>query len=184
MSTKEYKGEDAAHVSVELVLQWLLERRQHLISYGCVILKDRQLAEDIFQEICVLVVQKWQDFDSAESVLRWSLATTRNKAVDEVRRRERHAKVFSDELLEMLADQLVEDGVSDEFQQWRHDSLKKCVLELTPRVRQLLYLRYAQGQKPAEIAEGTSAKIQTVYKTMARSLDSLRVCLQSEGILS
>lgn len=178
MDTNNREG--TAQVTVDLVLQWLLQRRQHLLSYGGVILKDSQLAEDIFQEICVLVVQKWQEFDSAESVMRWSLATTRNKAVDEVRRRERHAKVFSDELLEMLADQLVEDRVSDELQTWRHDSLKKCVLELTPRVRQLLYLRYAQGQKPAKIAEATGTKIQTIYKTMARSLDTLRVCLETE----
>ncbi|MFC4991923.1 RNA polymerase sigma factor [Rubritalea tangerina] len=173
-------GEQVSERSLEQSLQWVLERRQHILCYARVILKDQQLAEDIFQEICVLVVQKWQEFDDAEAVLRWSLVAARNKAIDEVRRRERQARVFSEEVLEYLADQLVHEADGQAGRVEAYQALNSCVMQLTPRARKFLYLRYAQGQKPAQIAAALGAKVQTVYKTVARTLDTLRVCLDSE----
>ncbi|BDS06888.1 hypothetical protein NT6N_19280 [Oceaniferula spumae] len=168
--------------SPEDVAKWLLEKQSHIIAYARVIVQDMQLAEDIFQDVCVRAVKMSAEFDSAEGTVRWAMKAARNKAIDYLRKTRREVAMFSPELLDRLSDEWM--GVTyhaqqDDGQQAVYKNLEYCLAKLTKRTRALLDMRYGDGRKPNEIAAMVDQKVTAVYKTLTRANSTLKSCMEN-----
>lgn len=172
---------DDGPFSADQVAGSMLVIRLQIVGYAQVIVRDMQLAEDVFQEVCVEAVKCCDKFHSDEHLFRWAMKTARYRATDQCRKRARQPCSLSPELLSQLADDWIVMVLRDDNKSYPEaalERLEECMDQLTPRARQLMLLRYREGRKSAEIAALLNQRIQAVYKATSRAILTLRTCMK------
>ena len=172
----------------------LLERhRRPLFGYLCRILKNRELAEDTFQEVFVKVMKARANYKKTAKFSTWLYRIARNAAVDALRRESyrkteslsqpRNAAGDSDLTLQDAIPSS-NPGPDAEFDRKQFsDALKKCIESLNPEQREVFVLRQYQNLPFREIASITGASESTVKSRMRYALKSLRTMLIEESIV-
>jgi RNA polymerase sigma-70 factor (ECF subfamily) len=172
----------------------LLERhRGPLFGYLCRILKNRELAEDTFQEVFIRVMKARARYKKTAKFSTWLYRIAHNAAVDALRR-ESYRKTESLSQPRSAAgnsDLTLQDaipssnpGPDDEFDRKQFsDSLKKCIARLDPLQREVFVLRQYQNLPFREIASIAGATESTVKSRMRYALQNLRKMLVEENIV-
>ena len=164
------------------IVRSLLKDRLKILSYLDSILSDFHLAEDCYQDVCAAAVAMVDYFEDATHVLRWSLRTGRNKAIDSLRRRDRQPCALDDGALEALEKQWLAESSHpshpSENDSDRIHALKGCLGELTENSRKIVTLRYHEGLNSGRIAELLGRKVEAVYRSLARAHVVLRECME------
>ena len=172
----------------------LLERhRRPLFGYLCRILKNRELAEDTFQEVFVKVMKARAQYKKTAKFSTWLYRIARNAAVDALRR-ESYRKTESLSQPKNAAgdsDLTLQDAIPSsnpgpdaEFDRKQFsEALKKCIESLNPEQREVFVLRQYQNLPFREIANITGASESTVKSRMRYALNSLRTMLIEESIV-
>lgn len=140
------------------------------------ILRDRDLADDIVQDVFVKIWNKAGDFNpEIASPITWMATITRNRALDEVRRR--GARVFvGDAVLDGLESDDVPALALLERQE-DVDKLKRCLEGLEVEKRKMVRLAYLDGMSREELAEKFDRPEGTIKTWLRRSLMQLKGCL-------
>jgi len=137
------RGEAAAY-------RELVERiEKPLVNFILRFVGERHVAEDLFQEVCVIAVQKAAEFQDGTSFIAWARTIARNKLREQLRRRSG-----------VNVDDAFFDGLESAFDavrdpDVRKDALRRCLGEIQERTRQMLVWRYEEGLSAASIAERT-----------------------------
>jgi RNA polymerase sigma-70 factor (ECF subfamily) len=156
----------------EEVAALLIAQRLPLIAFFASVTRDFQMAEDVFQEICVKAVARAGEFESAAHVTNWARLAGRHRSIDTVRGRSGRYEGLSEELLATLAEEW--PSVGDPRQQ----ALTQCMEEVTPNNRELLRLRYFERRTCGEVATLMGRKLESVYQALARIHRVLGDCVQ------
>ena len=142
------------------------------------ILRDREASEEVVQDTFVAVWRRAASYQaSVGRPYSWLFKITRNRAIDELRRRRSGGQRISREggRLPDLPEVAEEDGQLSELGSPMVGALKG----LPPEQREVLELSYFGGFSQREISERTGTPLGTV-KTRARlALKKLRKALQS-----
>lgn len=153
-----------------------LQHAASLRGFVVGLLPDRVMADDVFQEVFLTVVQRGADFRRDGNFLAWVRGIARNKVLEHYRRQRLRALSFDEQLVELLAEAVDEGG--PKFEQQR-ESLARCLERLAPRAREIVDLRYAeQSLSVSEIAERLSWTTNAVHVALARARAFLRECTQ------
>ncbi len=139
----------------------------------CLAAGDQGLADDVFQEVFLVVSRRAQDFRPDGDFTAWVRGIARNKLLAVLRQRSR-GFAFSQEVQELLA---AEAPADDEWDR-HHKALNTCLESLAPRARELATLRYAEGLVPTAIAEQVSWTVNAVNVTLSRVRRQLRECCE------
>lgn len=145
--------------------------------YGIIlrILGRREIAEDVLQEVYLLVWQRAAAFDRTQaSGVTWLAAIARNRALDEKKRKGLVATNELDEALNLAAD---EDPLADCA---RNDELRRvlsCLDRLDPEHRRTILLAFDKGLTREEIAVHTGRPSGTIKTWVRRGLAQLKECL-------
>jgi RNA polymerase sigma-70 factor (ECF subfamily) len=161
---------DPAHVS-----QLLLKHRHGLLAFLHGLIADPHAAEDLFQEVSLVVVQKAAEFEEGTNFPAWTRTILRNKVREHFRKRE---GVLIDEALldELDRDfRAVEEGIDPDG---RREALRRCLGKLTDRVRQAIVLRYDEGLSPSAIGDRTGQSRAAVNSLLQRAREALRECVE------
>lgn len=148
---------------------------------GCLmhILRRRDLAEDVLQEVFVAVWQRADRFDELRGRAdAWLYSIARYKAIDELRRR-RSAGGVHDELDDQTAapdSARADTGI--EFSALE-STLNSCLELLGATQRRCVTLAFVEGCSHDEIARRVESPLGTVKSWVRRGLASLRECLNS-----
>ena len=140
------------------------------------ILRRRELAEEVLQEVYLRIWERASDFESSRaSPITWMAAIARNRALDELRRRELNYVPAGEEVLEFpdsskLASEQVE--LSEELQR-----LEQCLSELEPERRDAIRLAYLDGLSRKELAARFNLPLGTIKTWLHRGLKQLKDCL-------
>lgn len=139
------------------------------------ILKRRELAEDVLQDVFVKVWQQAGQFDAIRGrALAWLISIARYRAID-VQRASRPMLLLSDSELE-LEPQLQVAGPADGG--GVRSALLRCLELIAAPQRRCLLLAYEQGLTHGEIARALGEPLGTVKSWVRRSLQALRRCLE------
>lgn len=154
----------------------LLSERLALTAYLATITRDYQMAEDVYQDVCVKAIVRHEPFESQAHLRNWARASGRNRAVDILRARDGRYEGLNEELLSVLADvwpAAPADG-------WRHrrEALTRCMAQLSLNNREILKLRYFEGRSGRDVAEMLGRKVETVYQALARIHKTLGECIR------
>lgn len=139
------------------------------------ILGRREVAEEVLQEVYLLVWQHAANFDRAQaSGVTWLAAIARNRALDEKKRK---APVKTDELDVVLNLVAAEDPLADCAQ---NDELRRalaCLDLLDPEHRRTILLAFDRGLTREEIAVHIGRPAGTIKTWVRRGLAQLKECL-------
>lgn len=147
------------------------------------VLRDHQMAEDAVQEAFIDAWRQAERYDAERSTeLGWLLTLTHRRAVDRVRKEERHGA--------LAVPGETDDGVVDdppEEQVWRAErarSLRGALPGLTPEQYEVLVLAYFGGYTQREIAGLVGIPLGTVKTRTVAAMRRLAVVLRSTGLES
>src|SRR3954454_5143462 len=155
----------------------LIEQYQHrLFRYLVHLTSDRQLAEDLFQDTWLRVLERGTQFDGRHDFAPWLLRLARNLTIDHFRR---HKLLSLDELSD--PDREMPLQVADQrptaFDQLASaqdaEKVLACLSGLAAPFREVLVLRFQEEMSLDEIAAVVSIPLATVKSRLYRALDML-----------
>jgi RNA polymerase sigma-70 factor (ECF subfamily) len=138
---------------------------------------DRHAAQDLTQEVAMLLWQKFDTFgpdSEPHNYLNWTLQTARYCAANWRRRHHKRALPLSNETFELLADEA--QRLSSTFDD-RLDALRECLATLPTEKMQLLRSYYGQERRVAIIAAERGVSVQAIYRAIQRLDRSLLECI-------
>ena len=127
-----------------------LYRRSRDDVYGYVagLLRDRSAAEDVTAQAFERAYRRRRSFDQRRGTHRaWLFGIARNAAVDELRRRSRHAELVGEH-----ADDSAPAPEEAADVALRRTALRSAMAKLSPRERELVALKFFAGLTNPEIA--------------------------------
>jgi RNA polymerase sigma-70 factor (sigma-E family) len=138
---------------------------------------DWHLAEDLMQTTLIKVYRAWPKVQKQDSVQNYARKVLLNTWLDEKRRPWRRSELR----VETLPDRadVAADPTAAEARSWAKDLAHRALLELPPRQRAALVLRYFDDLSVAETAAVLGCSEGTVKSQTARGLDTLRVVVQN-----
>jgi len=154
----------------ERALSALYDRYAGLIyGSGLRYLGDRQLAEDLVQDVFTSVWKNAAGFDPARaSFATWVYRITRNRVTDLIRRRKARVRTVE-------SDPLFEPGEEDHSGELsRSFDVASALSRLSQVHREVLVLAYFEGFSQSEISRRTGTPLGTVKSRTTAALRALR----------
>jgi RNA polymerase sigma-70 factor, ECF subfamily len=146
--------------------------------YGIIlrILRRRDLADEVMQEVYVKIWQRAGDFEPERaSALAWMASIARNRAIDEVRRRQPASLEDHPEIREIASD--ADTGLAALLRSETAKQLADCLGELEQDRAQMVVLAYCDGASREELAAKYNQPVNTVKTWLRRALAQLKGCL-------
>ena len=167
----------------------LLSRNQsRLFSYILFVVRDRNTAEDIFQETFVKVITRLQDgkYTTSGKFSAWIMRIAHNVIMDWYRdqRAERVVEATQDnDLSNISGSELVVGSIESHYvnSQVMCD-VRNLLDNLPPTQREVVYMRYYQQLSFKEIADTTSVSINTALGRMRYAILNLRRMAKTYGM--
>ena len=164
------------------LIELLARHKSQLFSYIVSIVHRVPDAEDVFQQTCIVLWEKFDQFQPGTDFVAWSSTIARNKSIQLLRTRDRERSGFSDALLSELAAR--QDDQNELFAA-RARALESCTKKLPVEERKLLELCYRRDTKIKDAADEIGRPVGSVYDSLSRIRRKLWECitrvLKSEG---
>ena len=159
----------------ETVTRLLLSHRRSLHAYVSAIVRDPELAEDVFQDVSVVILRRAEEFGPVRDF--WALARgiARRQALAALRTRKPALKQLAPDVLDALDEGFDavpgDDGTLAE-------ALRACVEALPPAWRDIVALRYWENLAVDAVAARTRRSANTVSVTLNRIRSRLADCVR------
>lgn len=167
----------------------LIERHSLRVrSYIGMMVKDNDIANDIFQETfikAVKVIDEGRYTDSGK-FLSWVLRIAHNRVLDHFRREKSSRQINESEAgYDMIGTMRIsEPNTEDEMVQSEIEQTVRNLIDLLPEDQQeVIRLRYYSKLSFAEIAEQTEVSINTALGRMRYALINLRKLIKEKNIV-
>ncbi|MDX2055075.1 MAG: sigma-70 family RNA polymerase sigma factor [Polyangiaceae bacterium] len=153
--------------------------RKALLAYALTILRDRALAEDIVQEVALILTDRIGAGLELDAFWAYARETARRKCLEIARERKRWA--LSERALDVV-DAAFDSEVSNRDSQ--ETALAQCIDKLPVKWSQIVDLRYRRLVPVNEIARELKATPSTISVTLNRIRARLAECVstQLEGL--
>lgn len=169
-------------------LQKLIEIHQNRIySYIFVMVKNKSLADDIFQDTFVKVINtlKSGSYSEEGKFIQWVMRIAHNLVIDHFRRLKKvnfaEPKSEQHDIMNNLkiAEQSIEETlINDQI----HEDVRGLIKYLPEEQKEVLYLRCYAGLSFKDIAEQTEVSINTALGRMRYALINLRKIIDTHNI--
>ncbi len=164
-------------------LEQLYDRYSSLVfSVGVRVLNDRQLAEDVAQDVFLRLWRQPWSYDPERGRFRsWLMSVTRNRAIDERRRvvrRHRSEERSDDPPLEVASPERFHDPQLELAMAEERRAVLQAMTRLPPAQREVIELAYFGGLTQAEIASRSGEPLGTVKTRIRLGMKKLREALK------
>lgn len=189
---------NSAHSDGELVVlfkngqDWAFEvlltrHKSRVYSTIQLIVKDRDHAEDLFQEVFIKAIDVIRSgrYNEEGKFLPWVLRIAHNLAIDSFRREKRYPTIPIDDN-PVLENSLKYSEKSFEILQAQQDTkvlLRYLITTLPETQREVLMMRHFAGLSFQEIADATGVSINTALGRMRYALMNLRKKLEKSNFV-
>lgn len=179
---KQYLGGQSS--SLEILIN---RHKNKVYSYILMVVKNRELAEDIFQDTFIKVIRSLHSGTYKEEgrFVSWVMRIAHNLIID-FYRKEKHLKVVSSDDSEVpllnsskFSDLTVEESLVN-FQ--INSDVKKLVEKLPEEQKEVIMLRFYFDMSFKEIAEQTQVSINTALGRMRYAIINLRKLMEASHI--
>jgi len=165
----------------------VIRHKQRIFSFILSKVLDREIAEDIFQDTFIKVINtlKRGRYNEEGKFLPWVMRIAHNLVIDHFRRNKRIPTfrntdefdiftVISDEVLN-VEKQLIKDQILND--------IKDLIVELPEDQKEVLIMRMYKDMSFKEIAENTDVSINTALGRMRYALINLRKLIEKHNII-
>ena len=163
----------------EMCLKMLINRHKSKIFTSIYLLvKDRALAEDIFQDAFVKVINTLRrgSYQEEGKFLQWVIRIARNLVIDHFRKMSKLPTISDSEGNDVfsyisIADENREDEI---MREQSHDRVRQLIQQLPEEQKEVLILRHYANLSFKEIADLTGVSINTALGRMRYALTNMR----------
>jgi len=171
------------------LLDELIVRYQHrLLRYLLYLTSNREMAEDLFQEVWMRVLVRGGQFNGKARFDTWLFTIARNLVIDQRRKR---TMASLDEIFESKNDDdrpmsfEVADSEPTPFDRFSNledrEQIAAALLRLDTLHREVLVLRFHEELSLEEIAKVTGAPLSTVKSRLYRGMAAMKPYLDQSG---
>ncbi len=169
-------------------LEKLINRHQRKIfSYILIIVKDKHLAEDLFQDTFIKVINTLRAgaYNEEGKFLPWVMRIAHNLVIDYFRKSKRMQYVDKQEdydifeTLNMFEDNVEDRLITDQI----HSDVKSLIKYLPKEQKEVLIMRHYLNQSFKEIADQTKVSINTELGRMRYALINLRKLAEDKSVI-
>jgi RNA polymerase sigma-70 factor (ECF subfamily) len=172
------------------LLDELIVRYQHrLLRYLLYLTSNREMAEDLFQEVWMRVLVRGAQFNGQARFDTWLFTIARNLVIDQKRKRTMSSL---DELFEGGSEDdrpmsfEVADGEPTPFDRFSNledrEQIAAALLQLDTLHREVLVLRFHEELSLEEIAKMTRAPLSTVKSRLYRGMTAIKPKLERNHV--
>jgi RNA polymerase sigma-70 factor, ECF subfamily len=148
-----------------------------ILAYLDTLLLNRTDAEDLFQETCIVLWQKFDEYGPTSNFLAWALRIADYKVMNFQQKRARQT-LFADNLRNALMAEVA--SRTTEASAACLAALSGCMERLAQNDRHIMTLCYAQGEPVSRIADALGRSPQSVHNSLHRIRNWLLDCIHRE----
>jgi len=172
------------HSGIEILIS---RHRTRVFTYILMNVKDRHLAEDLFQDTFIKVISTLRSgkYNDEGKFLPWVMRIAHNLTIDHFRKSKRIPTVENKDDFDIfntikVFDDCVEDKI---IMEQIHKDVKKLIYLLPDEQREVILLRHFSDMIFKEIAEQTNVSINTALGRMRYALINLRRLVKEKDII-
>ncbi len=172
------------HDSLEALI---VRHKSRIFSYILLIVKNQELAEDIFQETFIKVIRSLKKGKYIENgkFVSWVLRISHNLIIDHFRKEKLNGTISNDscEVDIFNSQKFSEDTIEDKIVNAQIlKEVRYLVNELPDDQQQVILMRHYMGLSFKEIAEQTNVSINTALGRMRYALINLRKLVEEKKL--
>jgi RNA polymerase sigma-70 factor (ECF subfamily) len=175
--------ECAVNSATQELSRQFIAGRHDLMAFIFGLVRDPQVAEDMFQEVWIRLAQASDKGTEIRDLPKWSRGVARNLILHHWRR-ERGRKVVADSRIVELAERAFEEREAAGQDLSRKRALVDCVKGLPEKSRSLLELKYDEGLPGSEVATRLGSTYDAVMRTLSRVRQALARCVEKKLALA
>ncbi|PKP34839.1 MAG: RNA polymerase subunit sigma-24 [Bacteroidetes bacterium HGW-Bacteroidetes-17] len=171
-------------------LESLINRHKNRVfAYILMVVKDRQLADDIFQDTFIKVINtiKAGAYKEEGKFIQWVMRIAHNLIIDFFRKAKRIPVMENNNngdfnIFDTISakDHSIEEKIITEQ---IHNDVRSLIEYLPPEQKEVLYLRHYVGMSFKDIADQTDVSINTALGRMRYALINLRKLVKDKNII-
>lgn len=159
----------------EAMVRLFSQHQRWLYGYLLALLGNPSDAEDVLQEVCVVLWQEHEKFQLGSNFVSWLSVIAYHQVQRFWRQRKRQRNYLSESVCQQLAQSIPEDF---ELFEARRKALHGCLRRLSADDRQLIQVRYSDRQMSIKnVANELGRPVATVYKALRRIRKNLFDCV-------
>lgn len=171
--------------SLELLIH---HHQSRIYGYILMVMKDRQLADDVFQDTFIKVINtlKAGSYKEEGKFLQWVMRIAHNLMIDHFRKAKRMPKAESKredfdimDTLRVKDDSIEQRMITEQI----HEDIRKLVELLPDEQKEVLKMRHYAHMSFKDIAEVTGVSINTALGRMRYALINLRKLIKEKNIV-
>lgn len=167
----------------------LLNRHRNKIYTSIYLfVKDSDLAEDIFQDVFIKIIDTLRKgkYNHEGKFLQWAMRISYNMCVDHFRRSKRRTKVSATETFDIFdVLETKEDNMETKIiKSQMHQKVRDLVDQLPPEQREVVILRHYADMSFKEISQLTRVSINTALGRMRYALINMRKMVGERELLA
>ena len=164
------------------ITEIIKEREAPLLRYAGRLIRDSEAARDVVQEVFIKYVRVSQDQNKAkiDNLPAWLYRVTRNKCLDHLKSKRVQLEIPLDDNIANFA-----GGESHDSTFEKEDAMilvRKKLMELEPRDREVVILKIEHGRTYKEISEIMGLTVTNVGFILHTAIKKLAKALNSEAI--
>ena len=129
--------------------------------------------EEVAQEVSLIAWRKFDDVEDGASFGGWLLTIARFEALKYRRGMARSPLIFTDEVWDLVAEEMDDE----DYQHERRQHLQACLQKIDPVQREILLKVHQTGVVTKEVAKELGKSEQAFYKFVQRLRRRLRDCM-------
>ncbi len=165
----------------------LTRHRQKIYTSIYLFVKDQSLAEDIFQEVFIKIIDTLRKgkYNHEGKFVQWAMRISYNMCVDYFRRTKRRPKVSPTETFDIFDVLPVNDDNAEQtiIKSQTHEKIRRLVDMLPPEQREVVILRHYADMSFKEISQLTRVSINTALGRMRYALINIRKMIEEKEII-
>jgi RNA polymerase sigma-70 factor (ECF subfamily) len=168
-------------------IQQYLQLRSEFMGYLYAITRDAELAEEVYQNAAVVIIEKASSDETIRNFRAWAKEVVRRQALHAIRSREtarRHGRATAPELLEAISATFCEDDSTASLVHKEAAAMQKCVGELPQEKKTLVAMRYEHDASFDEISRKMNSTPAAIQRALSRIRKMLHECTQRRLALS
>ncbi|WP_197441439.1 sigma-70 family RNA polymerase sigma factor [Thalassoglobus neptunius] len=166
-----------AMIGPDEFVQLVMQHQGRIVGYLVSLLPDRSDVDDLFQEVTTFMWEKRSEFERGTNFGAWACRIAYFK-VQEFRRKEHNRRVFfSDELVQLLAEDAAAMGNEFEVQS---TALQECLEKLPSQQRDLVLYRFRPDVKLKDVVKMLNRSEVTVRRRLQIIIRNLGTCITSK----
>ena len=156
-------------------MRLLMLHEPALRAFARSLLPDWQLVDEVIQEASITLWEKFDQLRDEPGFLPWAKVIVRFKCLSAVAKLGRDRHVFSEGVLELLADEA--EAIDAEAQASKMRALRSCLERFSEPHQELLLAPYAGEGRVKRLAEESGRSANALYKLLGRLRGKLSDCI-------